>query len=61
MLLGQDKLFQQHQNLYLKHDHFCNSSISSKILMANLVSRIGRGSGNWLGKQIWLVANGDVE
>ena len=21
MLLSQDKLFQQHQNLYLKHDH----------------------------------------
>ena len=58
LLLGQDKLFQQHQNLYLKHDHFCNSSISSKILMAHLVSRIGRGSSNWLGKQIWLVANG---
>jgi len=59
MLLGQDKLFQQHQNLYLKHDYFCNSLISSKILRAHLVSRIGHGSGNRLGKQIWLVASGD--
>jgi hypothetical protein len=59
MLLSQDKLFQQHQNLYLKHDHFCNSSISSKILRAHLVRRIGHESSNRLGKQIWLVAKGD--